>query len=167
VTENGIMLTDKGRYQIIQGIRHFDILHSGDPELQPIRSFECAAIVQRMYKLAKTINEKYSPKLEQIYNRQDFISRALISLSSGVEKVHYVDTPIVVPEHTPPVRHIKPVVSLRFIGSYYFLGYFCWIAILLRLFGFSWLSILVFMLIVFIGCGLYNVYSAPVKTRTE
>uniref|UniRef100_G3N401 Sphingomyelin phosphodiesterase 4 n=1 Tax=Gasterosteus aculeatus aculeatus TaxID=481459 RepID=G3N401_GASAC len=37
--ENGLVLTDLGRKQIISGLRRFDIQYQGDPELQPIRSY--------------------------------------------------------------------------------------------------------------------------------
>uniref|UniRef100_A0A8C3AKE4 Sphingomyelin phosphodiesterase 4 n=1 Tax=Cyclopterus lumpus TaxID=8103 RepID=A0A8C3AKE4_CYCLU len=44
--ENGPILTDLGRQQIISGLRRFDIQYQGDPELQPIRSYENALLVR-------------------------------------------------------------------------------------------------------------------------
>ncbi|WP_411024518.1 hypothetical protein, partial [Salmonella sp. s57936] len=41
-SENGPGLTDLGRRQIINGRRRFEIEYQGDPELQPIRSYENA-----------------------------------------------------------------------------------------------------------------------------
>lgn len=42
----------------MNGIRKFDITYRGDPDLQPIRSFECAALVRMLYNMSKVINNK-------------------------------------------------------------------------------------------------------------
>lgn len=44
--------------QIISGLRRFDIQYQGDPELQPIRSFENGALVRLLYWLSCWINHQ-------------------------------------------------------------------------------------------------------------
>lgn len=44
--------------QIISGLRRFDIQYQGDPELQPIRSFENGALVRLFYWLSCWINDQ-------------------------------------------------------------------------------------------------------------
>jgi len=166
ITDNGIMLTDKGRYQIIQGIRQFDLLYSGDPEFQSIRSYECASVVRFMYQIATKINERYAERLEVLYNRKDIIGKTLKRCSKGVQTTHYVDTPIQLPQIAAN-EHIIPRISLRFVGSYYFLGYFCWIIILARLFGFGWISILFLMVIISLVCVVYNIDQPPRRMKKD
>lgn len=87
-SENGLILTDLGRMQvkittaikmndvhtvqyiivhcncvllqIINGLRRFDIEYQGDPQLQPVRSYENAVLVQLMFWIATLINNRVS-----------------------------------------------------------------------------------------------------------
>lgn len=46
--------------QIINGLRRFDIQYQGDPELQPIRSYENALLVRLLYRLSSLLNDRVS-----------------------------------------------------------------------------------------------------------
>lgn len=43
---------------MMNGLRKFEVKYSGDPELQPICSFENPALVRLFYKLSTHLNEK-------------------------------------------------------------------------------------------------------------
>lgn len=43
---------------MMNGLRKFEIKYGGDPELQPIRSFENPTLVRLLYKLSTHLNEK-------------------------------------------------------------------------------------------------------------
>lgn len=43
------------------GLRRFDIQYSGDPDLQPVRSYEIVFLVRSLNKLSTFLNEKVSP----------------------------------------------------------------------------------------------------------
>ena len=43
---------------MMNGLRKFEVKYSGDPELQPIRSFENPTLVRLLYKLSTYLNEK-------------------------------------------------------------------------------------------------------------
>ncbi|XP_078185291.1 sphingomyelin phosphodiesterase 4 isoform X14 [Callithrix jacchus] len=58
VGEDGLILTPLGRYQIINGLRRFEIEYQGDPELQPIRSYEIASLVRALFRLSSAINHR-------------------------------------------------------------------------------------------------------------
>uniref|UniRef100_A0AAV2M872 DDB1- and CUL4-associated factor 1 n=1 Tax=Knipowitschia caucasica TaxID=637954 RepID=A0AAV2M872_KNICA len=73
--ENGLILTDVGRMQIINGLRRFDIQYQGDPELQPIRSYENAALVRLFYKLSTAINNRFGAHMNALCSRPDFLGR--------------------------------------------------------------------------------------------
>lgn len=45
-------------FQMMNGLRKFEVKYSGDPELQPICSFENPALVRLFYKLSTHLNEK-------------------------------------------------------------------------------------------------------------
>ncbi|XP_032128065.1 sphingomyelin phosphodiesterase 4 isoform X5 [Sapajus apella] len=60
VGEDGLILTPLGRYQIINGLRRFEIEYQGDPELQPIRSYEIASLVRALFRLSSAINHRVS-----------------------------------------------------------------------------------------------------------
>ena len=46
------------RLQMLAGARKFDVGYDGDPDLQPIRSYECAFLVRAMHDLSTFINSK-------------------------------------------------------------------------------------------------------------
>uniref|UniRef100_A0A7N8X8Y5 Sphingomyelin phosphodiesterase 4 n=1 Tax=Mastacembelus armatus TaxID=205130 RepID=A0A7N8X8Y5_9TELE len=73
--ENGLMLTDLGRRQIINGLRRFDIQYQGDPELQPIRSYENALLVRLLYRISSLVNERFGEQMNALCSRPDFLGR--------------------------------------------------------------------------------------------
>lgn len=73
--ENGIYLTPLGRQQMINGLRKFDIQYYGDPELQPIRSYENATLVRFLYQLSSVLNERFGSVFASLCRRQDFLGR--------------------------------------------------------------------------------------------
>ncbi|XP_030230280.1 sphingomyelin phosphodiesterase 4 isoform X3 [Gadus morhua] len=61
--EGGLILSDLGRMQIINGLRRFEIQYQGDPELQPIRSYENAALVRLLYRASSLLNQRTLKKV--------------------------------------------------------------------------------------------------------
>ena len=45
-------------FQVINGLRRFEIEYQGDPELQPIRSYENAILVRLFFKISSLVNER-------------------------------------------------------------------------------------------------------------
>lgn len=43
---------------MINGLRRFEIQYQGDPELQPIRSYENATLVRFFYSVALLLNQR-------------------------------------------------------------------------------------------------------------
>ncbi|XP_068578273.1 sphingomyelin phosphodiesterase 4 isoform X2 [Cebidichthys violaceus] len=73
--ENGLVLTDLGRKQIISGLRRFDIQYQGDPELQPIRSYENALLVRMFYRISSLVNERFGGHMNALCSRPDLLGR--------------------------------------------------------------------------------------------
>ncbi|XP_008278706.1 sphingomyelin phosphodiesterase 4 isoform X2 [Stegastes partitus] len=74
-SENGLILTDLGRRQIINGLRRFDVQYQGDPELQPIRSYENALLVRLFYQISSLLNDRFGGHMEALCSRPDFLGR--------------------------------------------------------------------------------------------
>uniref|UniRef100_A0A3P9BR89 Sphingomyelin phosphodiesterase 4 n=1 Tax=Maylandia zebra TaxID=106582 RepID=A0A3P9BR89_9CICH len=115
-SENGLILTDLGRRQIINGLRRFDIHYQGDPELQPIRSYENALLVRLFYRISSLINERFGRHMNALCSRPDFLGRLgrhyLTNLDSSTKL-----------KHSPMSRHVlersqRPKLSLRPLASY-------------------------------------------------
>ncbi|XP_035246878.1 sphingomyelin phosphodiesterase 4 isoform X1 [Anguilla anguilla] len=73
--DNGLVLTDLGRKQIINGLRRFEIQYQGDPELQPIRSYENATLVRFLFRVASLINQRFGGHMDALCSRTDFLGR--------------------------------------------------------------------------------------------
>ncbi|XP_008406429.1 sphingomyelin phosphodiesterase 4 isoform X2 [Poecilia reticulata] len=73
--ENGPVLTDLGRRQIINGLRRFEVQYQGDPELQPIRSYESALLVRLLYRASSLLNNRLQAQMGALCSRSDFLGR--------------------------------------------------------------------------------------------
>ncbi|XP_052444379.1 sphingomyelin phosphodiesterase 4 isoform X2 [Carassius gibelio] len=116
-SENGLVLTDLGRLQIINGHRRFEIDYHGDPELQPIRSYENAFLVRLMFQISSFINARFGDHMEALCSRQDLlgcIGRHYLS-SSSKEVVQRQKSPVTRRIRDRPLR---ARLSLRFLASY-------------------------------------------------
>uniref|UniRef100_A0A3B5QFM1 Sphingomyelin phosphodiesterase 4 n=1 Tax=Xiphophorus maculatus TaxID=8083 RepID=A0A3B5QFM1_XIPMA len=71
--ETGPVLTDLGRRQIINGLRRFEVQYQGDPELQPIRSYESALLVRLLYRASSLLNNR--AQMGALCSRSDFLGR--------------------------------------------------------------------------------------------
>ncbi|XP_057294852.1 sphingomyelin phosphodiesterase 4-like isoform X2 [Hydractinia symbiolongicarpus] len=164
VTSSGVQLTDKGRIQILQGLQKFDLLYSGDPELQPLRSYESETAVRYLFQAAIKINEKFAKSLERLFNRQDTLGRTLRKFSKVTQINHYTNMSISLPKqsHTP----VKPRVSLRFAGSYYFMVYSGLFLLFSVLFGVGSIFSLLLLFLIMVTCVIRHVDVPPVKFKS-
>ncbi|XP_030581669.1 sphingomyelin phosphodiesterase 4 isoform X1 [Archocentrus centrarchus] len=115
-SENGLILTDLGRMQIINGLRRFDIHYQGDPELQPIRSYESALLVRLFYRISALINDRFGGHMNALCSRPDFLGRL---------GRHYLTNPDCTTKlwQSPTSRQMlersrRPRLSLRPLASY-------------------------------------------------
>lgn len=136
VGENGPILTDLGRMQIINGLRRFEIEYQGDPELQPIRSYENAFLVRVLYQLSSLINSRFGDHMAALCSRTDFLGRV---------GRHYLSSSPATSGRSPPTRrslerHTRPRLSLRTLASYRTLLSALLLYLLAALFSFGPLS---------------------------
>ncbi|KAM3826248.1 sphingomyelin phosphodiesterase 4 isoform 1-T1 [Vipera latastei] len=114
--ENGLMLTPLGRYQIINGLRRFQIEYQGDPELQPIRSYESTTLVRLFFRLSLAINERFGSRMERLCARGDFLGSFC--------RYHLTNPSLATKAQRSPQTqwHVgqiqRPRLSLRFLASY-------------------------------------------------
>uniref|UniRef100_A0A3B4V1H3 Sphingomyelin phosphodiesterase 4 n=1 Tax=Seriola dumerili TaxID=41447 RepID=A0A3B4V1H3_SERDU len=114
--ETGLILTDLGRRQIMNGLRRFDIQYQGDPELQPIRSYESALLVRLFYRISSLVNDKFGGHMNALCSRPDFLGR----LGRRYLTDHDSSTKL---KHSPLSRrglerNRLPRLSLRPLASY-------------------------------------------------
>ncbi|XP_058548905.1 sphingomyelin phosphodiesterase 4-like isoform X5 [Neofelis nebulosa] len=117
VGEDGLILTPLGRYQIINGLRRFDIEYQGDSELQPIRSYEIASLVRVLFRLSSAINRRFAGPMAALCSRADFLgSFCRYHLTEpGLADRHLLSP---VARGCAARRPRGPRLSLRFLGSY-------------------------------------------------
>ncbi|KAG8521978.1 Sphingomyelin phosphodiesterase 4 [Galemys pyrenaicus] len=117
VGEDGLILTPLGRYQIINGLRRFDIDYQGDWELQPIRSYEIPSLVRVLFRLSSAINQRFAGQMAALCARADFLgSFCRYHLTEpGLADKHLLSP---VGRRHAASRVCGPRLSLRFLGSY-------------------------------------------------
>ncbi|ERE76322.1 sphingomyelin phosphodiesterase 4 isoform 2 [Cricetulus griseus] len=117
VGEEGLILTPLGRYQIINGLRRFEIEYQGDLELQPIRSYEITSLVRALFRLSSAINHRFAGQMAALCSRNDFLgSFCRYHLTESALSNRHLLSPVGRRPVTSPAR--GPRLSLRFLGSY-------------------------------------------------
>ncbi|XP_073916703.1 sphingomyelin phosphodiesterase 4 isoform X4 [Castor canadensis] len=116
VGEDGLILTPLGRYQIINGLRRFEIEYQGDSELQPIRSYEIASLVRVLFRLSSAINHRFAGQMVALCSRDDFLgSFCRYHLTEPALANRHLLSPV----GRRQASHARgPRLSLRFLGSY-------------------------------------------------
>lgn len=133
-SENGLILTPLGRYQMINGLRRFDVQYQGDTELQPIRSYENATLVRLLYRLSSALNERLADQMDVLCSREDFVGRFCRYHLTNPHLVHKIRYSPVLKDRTS--QNWGPRISLRFLASYRTL-----ISLLMLYFIASWFHI--------------------------
>uniref|UniRef100_A0A673N3D7 Sphingomyelin phosphodiesterase 4 n=1 Tax=Sinocyclocheilus rhinocerous TaxID=307959 RepID=A0A673N3D7_9TELE len=158
-SENGFVLTDLGRLQIINGLRRFEIEYQGDPELQPIRSYENAFLVRLMFQISSFINARFGDHMEALCSRQDLlgsIGRHYLSSSSKVAEQRR-KSPVPRQMRDRPQR---ARLSLRVLASYRTLLILLLLYMLFALLSFGTLSSTGLVLIVSFLYELLKIHDA-------
>ncbi|XP_072455765.1 sphingomyelin phosphodiesterase 4 isoform X2 [Notamacropus eugenii] len=159
MSNEGPVLTPLGRYQIINGLRKFDIEYQGDVELQPIRSYEIAALVRLLFQVSSIINQRFSGKMDTLCSREDFLGAFC--------RYHLIDLSQSEKCRLSPMAPCRargtsgPRVSLRFLASYRTLFSLLMVFFIASLFGIG--PILGIVLILFI----YLLYAVVMTAVTQ
>ncbi|KAM4649531.1 sphingomyelin phosphodiesterase 4 isoform 2-T2 [Amazona ochrocephala] len=121
-SEDGLILTPLGRYQIINGLRRFEVQYQGDTELQPIRSYENATLVRLLFRLSSVLNAKFADQMDVLCSREDFVGRLC--------RYHLTKPHLIKKVRCSPMVKVRtsqnwgPRISLRFLASYRTLIFF-------------------------------------------
>ncbi|KAJ8285844.1 hypothetical protein GJAV_G00031590 [Gymnothorax javanicus] len=136
--QNGLILTDLGRMQIINGLRKFEIEYQGDPELQPIRTYENALLVRLLFWIATFLNQRFGGHMDALCVRGDFLGRlGQYYFMSNTSVERYGKSPVT---RRSLERHLGPRLSLRLFASYRTILYILLLYLLGALFSFGLLS---------------------------
>ncbi|XP_034951732.1 sphingomyelin phosphodiesterase 4 [Chelonus insularis] len=118
------------------------IEYMGDPELQPVRTNECAFLVRQLYRFCEIINHKYEAEITTLYNRNDFVGRVARRILRPPTSV------ISLPKRTQSgfspggEQRLPPRLSLRFLASHSFITLMLFGAFIFCLLGYSTLFFL-------------------------
>ncbi|XP_078082905.1 sphingomyelin phosphodiesterase 4 isoform X1 [Mustelus asterias] len=113
--ENGLTLTQLGRYQIINGLRRFEIEYQGDPELQPIRSYESGLLVRLLFQLSSAINLRFAEEMEAVCQREGMMGKLARYYLTYPESSRRIKSG---PVMCRRFQQHQPRLSLRFLASY-------------------------------------------------
>ncbi|XP_065549110.1 sphingomyelin phosphodiesterase 4 isoform X2 [Lathamus discolor] len=133
-SEDGLILTPLGRYQIINGLRRFEVQYQGDTELQPIRSYENATLVRLLFRLSSVLNARFADQMEVLCSREDFVGRLCRYHLTKPHLIQKIRCSPMVKDRTS--QNWGPRISLRFLASYRTL-----IFLLMTYFTASWFNI--------------------------
>ncbi|XP_072355564.1 sphingomyelin phosphodiesterase 4 isoform X5 [Scyliorhinus torazame] len=113
--ENGLTLTQLGRYQIINGLRRFEVEYRGDPELQPIRSYESGLLVRLLFQLSSYINLRFAGEMGALCQRNGIMGKLARYYLTYPELSRRIKSG---PVMCRSFQQHQPRLSLRFLASY-------------------------------------------------
>jgi len=122
-TEMGLKLTDLGRWQLINRERKFNKFDTGDPDLEPIRSYESTTLVRLLFHFCVFINTFYAMKFTSLYYSPSFkghFARIFLNPPSDTQTNR-----IMSPRSLKAIKMIprdQPRLSLRPLASYHLLA---------------------------------------------
>ncbi|EZA53176.1 Sphingomyelin phosphodiesterase [Ooceraea biroi] len=145
------------------------IEYMGDPELQPVRTNECAFLVRNFYKLCCYVNLKYRHEITALYNKRSFfgsVCRQLVTPPTTVVKL-----PKRTPsgftsgyeERLPPRLSLRPLASYTFLASMLFGIFLAWCANY-GPFTFLGLASWIWIMYVLIRAALYHCFPSDANT---
>eukprot|EP00057_Strongylocentrotus_purpuratus_P031282 XP_784153.4 PREDICTED: sphingomyelin phosphodiesterase 4 isoform X1 [Strongylocentrotus purpuratus] len=124
-------LTPLGKFQLMNRLRSSDVCFHGDPDLQPIRTFENAALVRVLHALSCQFNDAFGDKLLEVCSQGGLLGAMARWYFNprGSPPSHALD-----PAGRAPSWY-RPRLSLRFLANYRTLTF---LAILYLLLLFVW-----------------------------
>ncbi|XP_071502073.1 sphingomyelin phosphodiesterase 4-like [Diadema antillarum] len=120
-------LTQLGRYQLINRLRSSDACYQGDPDLQPIRTYENAALVRVLHALSCHFNENFGDRIQEMCSQGGLLGAMArwYFAPRGLALSQWHDQT----ERVPSWAH--PRLSLRFLAHYRTLTYLALLYLLL------------------------------------
>ena len=129
--------------------KRYDLVYGGNPDTQPIRSYEIAFLVRLFHQFCTNINERFGEDLEQSSERQDFVGRVIRQLlappASYQEIVKRSGTPRVV------TKRLGHRLCLRRLASQQVVAYT--LAVWLVSYTFGWAPEILLLLAVCCICA--------------
>ncbi|EDO39314.1 predicted protein [Nematostella vectensis] len=163
-TDWGLVLTERGKYQVIMGMRRPEVFYAGDPELQPIRSYENAALVRALYALSARLNTKLGDTLQNVYNHPGLLGNLACTVSPAV-KTSPTRSALGASPITSPRRGHRPRLSLRYLASYRTMFYLFLLYIVCWLLNIG--SLGTFLVFVFVLLGSVIAHVGPAYERRQ
>lgn len=141
-------LTPTGRQQVMNRLAKADITYEGNPDEQPIRTFESAVLVHFLLRISKMINEKFGEFFRGNYFNHSIWGGFLRSfLSAPVTYIHVIKR-----EGEPPKREtetLPPRVNLRILGRYSSIYALIFLMIFSKIIGIPMIHLFSFLFLIF------------------
>ncbi|CAH0390283.1 unnamed protein product [Bemisia tabaci] len=121
--------------------KRLKLKYQGDPDLQPIRSWECAVFVRILFHLSFCINTLFKDTLKELYWREDLVGGIARQILCGPQVIYYYN------KHSesgycPRVsRLLPPRLSLRSLASYGYLALLPFFYLFMCIFDMSFVAV--------------------------
>ncbi|XP_071945301.1 sphingomyelin phosphodiesterase 4-like isoform X2 [Antedon mediterranea] len=143
---SGGELTPLGRYQIVNGLRRFNVTYNGNPDLQPIRTYENKCLVRFLHKLSTWLNTVWGNEIQDLCLTDGFISTFAYQYFQPPYQQSPSHDDTLLPDN-------KPRICLRFLASYRSIIYLLVFFMVLYWLDFSLLGVVFVLLLTILMYG--------------
>jgi len=126
--EGKAVLSDLGRYEVVNNIKKLPVYPNANPEMQPIRTFENTFLVRFLHRISAAVNLKYGREMENLCAQPNVVGY----LAKSYLKPTYENSPSV---NVKDWQLRKAHFSLRILAHYRTLFYILMYFMLCKLFG--------------------------------
>ncbi|GIY47729.1 sphingomyelin phosphodiesterase 4 [Caerostris extrusa] len=154
----------------IEQVRKKPVLaYHGNPDLQPVRSYEISFLVHHLNKISQQLNEKYSAKIPELYSRESLtgkMCRRILSKPTTYYDIKKSKDMMAVNRNS---IHLPARINLRVLADKHLFAYFFIYMLCTYLYGFhpfiSLIMLFIFLLCVWFLCSL--IYPVPIHSKQD
>jgi len=160
-SDNGLVLTPHGRWQIVQGLAKPVIRYEGDPDLRPITHGEVVWLVRALYQASLWLNKKWAEPLHLAWGSGGVWGKVAGLVLAPPTHYYTVVKSISGGQTTRQLHRHNARISLRPLASKKVLLYLAVYCFILMLGGYSFTSSLIYLgiiitIVVFITAFIQN-----------
>ncbi|GBL90048.1 Sphingomyelin phosphodiesterase 4 [Araneus ventricosus] len=157
------------RNQLLRKEKKPVINYNGNPDLQPVRTYENAFLVRLCNEISQQVNEKYAAEIHHLYYRDSLLGKMCRRILSKPATYFDVNKSKDMMSVSWTPVHLPPRINLRVLANKHLLAYFFVLLLSLYLYGYNPITsiLLLFVLYAFLLFLFSLIYPVPIHSEDD
>ncbi|GFY39231.1 sphingomyelin phosphodiesterase 4 [Trichonephila inaurata madagascariensis] len=157
------------RIQLLNKKKRPAVSYLGNPDLQPVRTYEVAYLAQFLNEISLQINEKYAVEMQQLYYRNSLLGNMSRLIMSKPTTYYDINKSKDMQSVSWNPVHLPPRISLRIMANRQLLAYFIIYILCFYWYGFNPITS-VLILLMFLTLSLFFIsliHPVPIHSKDD